>query len=37
MREVEDILLSEGDDGGKDRDEAVLLVCSEPGTGKIAK
>jgi len=37
MREVEDILLSEGDDGVKARVKAVMLVRSEPGTGRFAK
>jgi hypothetical protein len=39
MREVEDILLSERDDGGngKGKGRTLLLVRSEPGTGRLAK
>jgi hypothetical protein len=41
MRVIEDILLSERDGGGGSRRHgrimAVLFMCSEPGTGRVAK
>ena len=37
MREVEDILLSERDDGSKGKVKTVLLMCSEPGAGRVAR
>jgi hypothetical protein len=34
---IEDILLSERDDGVRARVMAVLLMRSEPGTGRVAR